>query len=102
MGVREGGMATPLLGQKLGDPRALRRYLVRGGAVLVLLELTFVHVAWTFAFDSSNMLAGVIWMLGWNMPLVRGAAGAWPCALDAAHLATRPAAVRGSRFAIRD
>jgi uncharacterized membrane protein len=34
----------------------------------VLLELTYLRVAWTFNFDFTHyMLAGVIWMLGWCM-----------------------------------
>jgi uncharacterized membrane protein len=29
-----------------------------------------LHVAWTFTFDFSSVLAGVIWMLGWCMVLL--------------------------------
>jgi uncharacterized membrane protein len=57
------GTSAYLLGRRLarGD---LARYLVSRGAVLILLELTYLHVAWTFSFDFTNLLFGVIWMLG--------------------------------------
>jgi uncharacterized membrane protein len=71
------GTAAFLYGRKLGDTdegrRALARYLVSRGAVLVLLELTVIHLAWTFTFDYAHyILAGVIWMLGWCMILLAG------------------------------
>src|SRR5438128_9423542 len=62
------GTSAYLLGQKLGDRRALSRYLVTRGLILVVLELTVIRVAWTFNFDFGHyLLAGVIWMLGWCM-----------------------------------
>src|ERR1700682_3624619 len=65
------GTSAYLLGQKLGDRRALARYLVTRGLILVLLELTVIRVAWTFNFDFGHyLLAGVIWMLGWCMVLL--------------------------------
>jgi uncharacterized membrane protein len=65
------GTSAYLLGQKLGDRRALSRYLVTRGLILVLLELTVIRVAWTFNFDFGHyLLAGVIWMLGWCMVLL--------------------------------
>jgi uncharacterized membrane protein len=37
----------------------------------VLLELTYLRLAWTFNVDFAHyLLAGVIWMLGWNMVLM--------------------------------
>jgi len=66
------GTSAFLLGQKLADTRALARYLVTRGAVLIALELTFLHVAWTFSTDFSNLLFGVIWMLGVCMILLAG------------------------------
>ena len=60
-------------GRKLGDAKALARYLVARGAVLVLLELTVIRVAWTFNFSFNEYLfAGVIWMLGISMILLAG------------------------------
>ena len=67
------GTSAFLHGRKLGDPRALARYLVSRGALLVLLELTLIRITWTFNFDfAHNNLAGVIWMLGWCMILMAG------------------------------
>jgi uncharacterized membrane protein len=67
------GTAAFLYGRKLADPRALARYLVTRGLLLVLLELTVIRLAWTFNFDYRHfVLAGVIWMLGWCMVLLAG------------------------------
>ena len=67
------GTGAFLHGRKLGDVRALSRYLVTRGIVLVLLELTVIRFAWTFNFDYSHyILAGVIWMLGVCMILLAG------------------------------
>ena len=65
------GTSAYLLGRRLDDRRALSRYLVTRGLILVLLELTVIRVAWTFNFDFGHyLLAGVIWMLGWCMVLL--------------------------------
>src|SRR4051812_11025092 len=65
------GTSAYLLGQRLGDRRALSRYLLTRGLILVLLELTVIRIAWTFNFDFGHyLLAGVIWMLGWCMILL--------------------------------
>src|SRR5256885_15305429 len=65
------GTSAYLLGQKLGSTRALSRYLLTRGLILVLLELTVIRVAWTFNFRFGEyLLAGVIWMLGWCMVLM--------------------------------
>jgi uncharacterized membrane protein len=65
------GTSAYLLGQRLGDRRALSRYLATRGLLLVLLELTVIRIAWTFNFDFGHyLLAGVIWMLGWCMVLL--------------------------------
>src|SRR5260221_16354 len=67
------GTGAYLHGLKLGDKRALARYLVTRGIMLVLLELTVVRFSWTFNLDYANfVLAGVIWMLGWCMVLIAG------------------------------
>ena len=67
------GTSAFLHGRALGDTRALSRFLISRGAVLVLLELTVIRIFWTFNFDFANYnLAGVIWMLGWCMILLAG------------------------------
>jgi uncharacterized membrane protein len=68
------GTGAYLHGRKLGDRRALSRFLLTRGLCLVLLELTVLRVAWTFNLDFAHyMLAGVIWMIGWCMVLMAGA-----------------------------
>src|SRR5262249_4736400 len=45
----------------------LSRFLLTRGLWLILLELTFLRVCWTFNFDFAHYeLAGVIWVLGWS------------------------------------
>ena len=62
------GTSAFFYGRKHQD---LSRFLFLRGAWLVLLELTFLRVAWTFNLDFANYeLAGVIWMLGWCMILM--------------------------------
>src|SRR6185503_6478980 len=63
------GTSAFLYGRKR-DPSTLARFLVERGPILVALELTYLHVAWTFGFNFSTMLAGVIWMLGWCMVIL--------------------------------
>ncbi|MBZ5621658.1 MAG: heparan-alpha-glucosaminide N-acetyltransferase domain-containing protein [Acidobacteriia bacterium] len=67
------GTGAYLYGRKLADARALARYLVTRGLLLVLLELTVIRLSWTFNFNYGHfVLAGVIWMLGWSMVLLAG------------------------------
>ena len=67
------GTSAFLHGARLGNRRALSRWLVTRGVWLVVLELTFFRLAWTFNTDVAHyMLAGVIWMLGWCMVLMGG------------------------------
>ena len=62
------GTSAFFYGRKHPD---LSRFLLIRGVWLVLLELTFLRVAWTFNFDFAGYeLAGVIWMLGWCMILM--------------------------------
>jgi len=56
-------------------PRELSRLLVTRGLWLVLLELTLIHLAWTFNPDHTReQMAGVIWAIGWCMVLMAGLA----------------------------
>ena len=65
------GTGAYLYAQRIGDRRAVARWLLIRGLWLVLLELTVLRFAWTFNFDYSHyMLAGVIWSLGWCMVLM--------------------------------
>src|SRR5271169_6438282 len=51
----------------------LSRYLLVRGAWLILLEFTFLRVAWTFNFDFRHYeMAGVIWVIGCCMILMAG------------------------------
>ena len=80
------GTSAYLHGRKLGDRAALSRYLVSRGALLILLELTVIRVAWTFNLDFRHyLLAGVIWLIGWCMILMAAAV----------HLPTRAIGVIG-------
>jgi uncharacterized membrane protein len=55
--------------------RGVSRFLLTRGLWLVLLELTFLRVAWTFNFDFAHYaLAGVIWVIGWSMVALAGLA----------------------------
>jgi uncharacterized membrane protein len=65
------GTAIFLHGEKLGDMKKLSRFLVGRGFLLVILEVTIIHLFWTFNFNYDTFfLAGVIWMLGWCMVLM--------------------------------
>ena len=65
------GTAAYLHGRKLGDRRALARFLVVRGLWLVFLELTVLRLAWTFNVDWAHYnLAGVIWVIGWCFVLL--------------------------------
>jgi uncharacterized membrane protein len=62
------GTAAYLYGQKVGDRRALAKFLAVRGLLLILLELTVIRLSWTFNFDyGTYTLAGVIWVIGWSM-----------------------------------
>src|SRR5438309_3569296 len=67
------GTSAFLYGRKQSVPAGLSGYLLRRGAWLVLLELTFLRFAWTFNLDYSHYLpAAAIWMLGSCMILMAG------------------------------
>jgi uncharacterized membrane protein len=51
----------------------LSRFLIIRGIWLILLECTFLRVAWTFNFDFRHYeMAGVIWVIGCCMILMAG------------------------------
>jgi uncharacterized membrane protein len=53
------------------SPGELSRLFVVRGLWLVLLELTLIHLAWTFnPALSREQMAGVIWAIGWCMVLM--------------------------------
>jgi uncharacterized membrane protein len=65
------GTSAYLRGDGGANGPSLSRWLATRGALLVLLELTFLRLAWTFNFDYAHYsLAGVIWALGWCMVLL--------------------------------
>lgn len=67
------GTGIYLYEQKRRDSRSVAKYLLTRGAILVVLELTVLRLAWTFNFDYRHyMLAGVIWVIGWCMILMAG------------------------------
>jgi uncharacterized membrane protein len=64
------GTSAFLYGRKHDD---FSRFLLTRGLWLVLLELTFLRVAWTFNFNfAHDALAGVIWIIGWSMVALAG------------------------------
>jgi uncharacterized membrane protein len=66
------GTSAFLYGRNRAD---VSRLLLTRGAWLILLELTFLRVAWTFNFDFMGYeMAGVIWVIGWCMVLLAGLA----------------------------
>ncbi len=64
------GTSVFFYGRKHAD---LSRFLLIRGAWLILIELTFLRVAWTFNFDFRHYeMAGVIWVIGCCMILMAG------------------------------
>ena len=52
--------------QGLSRSQLATRLFMRG-LWLVLLEVTAVHLAWTFNLDYSQLGLGILWALGWSM-----------------------------------
>lgn len=61
------GTSAFLRGQRRGG---LTRYLCVRGALLIVLELSVLRLAWSFNDDFGALLAGVLWALGWCMILL--------------------------------
>ncbi len=66
------GMSARRLSLRL-DESALSRFLLTRGLFLVIMELTVVHMAWTFALPGTDPLVlGVIWAIGGSMVALAG------------------------------
>lgn len=63
------GVSGFLRAQKFDRP-AMARYLLSRGAMLVLLELTWINFSWQFGFES--IMLQVIWVLGVGMMCLAG------------------------------
>jgi uncharacterized membrane protein len=61
------GTSTFLSAQQGLSRSQLAMRLFMRGLWLVLLEVTAVHLAWTFNLDYSELALGVLWALGWSM-----------------------------------
>jgi uncharacterized membrane protein len=62
------GTSAYLFARELQERGALSKFLLIRGAWLILVELTFLRLSWTFNFDYKHyILAGVLWMIGWSM-----------------------------------
>ncbi|HZH15604.1 MAG TPA: hypothetical protein VE057_14730 [Archangium sp.] len=61
------GLSAWLHGQRRGGKRATFEFLLKRGLFLVLLELTLVNFAWTFALVPPTYFLQVIWAIGLSM-----------------------------------
>jgi uncharacterized membrane protein len=50
----------------------LSKFLLTRGLWLIVLEFTFVRLAWQFSFDTSVIFVQVIWVIGWSMIFLSG------------------------------
>lgn len=73
--------------QKSGDTRALARFLLTRGLLLVVLELTVIRFLWTFNVDIGDFVhTNIIWALGWSMVLLAACANLRPTTIGVAGL----------------
>lgn len=63
------GTSAFLYGRRHGG---LPRFLLTRGVWLVLLELTIIRAMWAFNLEFSQMMAGVIWVIGWSLVALAG------------------------------
>jgi len=64
---------SAFLSTRRGTSRAmLARHLLTRGLWLILLEMTVVHLAWSFSFDFEDLHLGVLWAIGWSMVAMAG------------------------------
>lgn len=66
------GMAAWMHGRRLASTGALSRWLLTRGLWLVLLEVTVVRFAWTFALAPAFGVLQVIWAIGASMVVLAG------------------------------
>ncbi len=64
------GLSAWLYQQKSQDPYALRTFLFRRGAFLIVLELSLVSFAWSGQFPPATWYLQVIWVIGLCMILL--------------------------------
>src|SRR3954454_4630023 len=58
------GTAAFLFARKAGSRAAVSRWLLIRGVWLILLELTYMRLCWTFNLDFAHyLLAGVLWAI---------------------------------------
>jgi len=66
------GTGAFLAGERGKSSKELSLFLLTRGLWLVLLELTFMKVAWTGGFQLRFSSALVIWAIGWSMVVLAG------------------------------
>ena len=67
------GISTELSLSRTQDKTSQSRLLFIRGAMLILLELTFIRVfGWDFGLDQDHISVGVIWAIGWSMITLGG------------------------------
>jgi uncharacterized membrane protein len=64
------GASAFLLGEKLGDRRALARFLLTRGAWLIVLDIAIVSPVWVLEPGWFDL--GVLWAIGFSMMLLAG------------------------------
>jgi len=61
------GTGAFIYGSRVRSKKELSWFLFSRGLWLVVLELTFVHWAWSFNLDFQHNGGAVIWAIGWSM-----------------------------------
>jgi len=66
------GTGAFIFGFRVQSKKELSWFLLSRGLWLVVLELTFVHWAWSFNLDFLHNGGAVIWAIGWSMVVLAG------------------------------
>jgi uncharacterized membrane protein len=66
------GTGAFIFGSRVQSKKELAWFLLSRGLWLVVLELTFVHWAWSFNWDFQHNGGAVIWAIGWSMVVLAG------------------------------